>query len=339
MNDILLDKSDIIRKNQPIQLGLCCMNMTLKENKPPIYASRTMTQKRLLELIKTEGKKFAMKELKKRILLNLDDLIIMIKWNEKHKIKVFRLTSDLFPHKGNIKVPNYTYQFAKEKLKKIGKLAKKYNQRLTFHPGQYNVVGTPHKNVFDATCRELKYHADVLDLIGTDKNSVIVVHGGGLYGDKKDTMERWCKNFKRLPKNVQERLVLENCERIFNIEDCLQISNCIGIPVVFDTHHHDCYISSHEQIKLHNASYYIKDILLTWSRRGIKPKFHVSEQARGKRLGAHSKYIEKLPDYLLEIPKKYNVDIDIMIEAKNKELAIKKLYGNKEYKKYLFKNK
>ena len=70
---------------------------------------------------------------------------------------------------------------------------------------------------------------------------------------------------------------------------------------------------------------YIPLILETWKKRDIKPKFHVSEQGSG-RCGHHSDYIKEIPEYLLEIPEKYDTDIDIMIEAKCKELAILKLY-------------
>ena len=77
--------------------------------------------------------------------------------------------------------------------------------------------------------------------MGLDNNSVIVVHGGGLYKNKQKTIDRWCENFYKLPLNVQKRLVLENCERCFSITDCLKISNRINIPVVFDTHHFTCY--------------------------------------------------------------------------------------------------
>ena len=116
------NKTEKISPNQPIQLGLCCMNITLKAKKPPIYASRTMTQKRLLELVETEGEKSAINEVKRRILCNLDDLKKMIKWNESHRIKVFRITSDLFPHKSNMRVPQYTYDFAKKKLQQSTKI-------------------------------------------------------------------------------------------------------------------------------------------------------------------------------------------------------------------------
>ena len=67
----------------------------------------------------------------------------MIEWNEQNGIKVFRLSSDLFPHKANPKVDDYDFNFAKDLLKKAGNLAKKYNQRITMHPGCFNVIGTP----------------------------------------------------------------------------------------------------------------------------------------------------------------------------------------------------
>ena len=81
-----------------------------------------------------------------------------------------------------------------------------------------------------------------------------------------------------------------------------------------------------EEFHQNGASHYIPEILDTWKNRNIKPKFHVSEQCCGKRVGAHSDLIETIPDYLLEIPTKYNTQIDIMIEAKLKEQAIRKLY-------------
>ena len=232
----------------------------------------------------------------------------------------------MFPHKSNPKAEDYTYDFAKELLLEIGNTARKFNHRLTFHPGQYNVVGTPNKAAFQQTICDLKYHADVLDLMGLDYNSVMVVHGGGMYGDKEKTKERWCNQFKMLPENVQKRLVLENCEKCYSIEDCLRISQITNVPVVLDTHHFECYKLLHPSEQFKDPKEYIPEILETWFKRGIKPKFHVSEQGSGK-IGHHSDYIETIPDYLLDIPEKYNQEIDIMIEAKMKEQAIFKLYN------------
>ena len=82
----------------------------------------------------------------------------------------------------------------------------------------------------------------------------------------------------------------------------------------------------HPDETFRDPEHYIPMILDSWKKRGIKPKFHVSEQGSG-RCGHHSDYIEKIPNYLLEIPDKYNTHIDIMIEAKQKEKAIFKLYS------------
>jgi UV DNA damage endonuclease len=153
----------------------------------------------------------------------------------------------------------------------------------------------------------------------------MVIHGGGIYGDKEATKERWKQQFKLLPKNVQQRLVLENCEKCFSITDCLDISRDISIPVVFDTHHFECYKQLHPNEQFEEASYYIPAILETWKIRDIKPKFHVSEQGPG-RIGHHSDYVEVIPEYLMEIPNKFNISIDIMVEAKMKEQAIFRLY-------------
>ena len=303
--------------NRRVQLGLCCLNTTLRAQKPSIYSSRTIS----MRIIEREG----IEEVKRRALANVKDLKRMIQWNEENGIKVFRLSSEIFPHYANPRVENYDLNFARADLEEAGLLARSYNMRITFHPGQYNVVGTPNEATFAKTILDLDYQAEVLDMMGMGDDSVMVVHGGGLYGNKKEAMDRWCKNYLKLPERVRRRLVLECCEKIFSIEDCLEISNRINIPVVFDTHHFDCYKKLHPDERFCEPEYYMPLVLETWTRRGIKPKFHVSEQGSG-RIGHHSDYIETIPNYLLEIPEKYNINIDIMIEAKKKELAIFKLY-------------
>lgn len=297
-----------------IQFGLCCINTVLR--KRDIFCSRTRT---LATLARTGAD-----DLRKCSLTNCADLIKMIEWNAVNGVRVLRISSDLFPHKSNLKAPQYDFEFAKPILSQIGKLARKYKQRLIFHPGQYNVVGTPKEDVFEGTCRDLDWHAEVLDLMGCDQDSIMVVHGGGLYGDKKATIARWIKNYSRLPKRVQLRLVLENCEKCFSVGDCLEVSAATGVPVVFDTHHFDCYKQLHPSERFELPEFYMPAVIDSWHKRGMIPSFHVSEQCDGGQVGKHSDYIDSIPRYLLDVGAKHHIDIDI--EAKMKEQAIFQLY-------------
>ena len=312
-----------------IRIGYACLNMTLRgdktptrisvgePNKIPIFSNRSCIRK----TIEKKGMDY-LKDLCKK---NVQDIPSILEWNEKHGIKFYRLSSMMLPHFTDPEVERFSMDFLKEDFKKIREVADKYGHRLTFHPGQYNVVGTPDEKTFQQTCLDLKYHADVLDLMELDQNSVIVVHGGGVYGDKAKTIQRWCSQYHRLPENVKQRLVIENCEKCFSIKDCLKIAIKVNIPVVFDTHHFACYKQLHPNETFHPPEFYIKHVLPFWKRRNIKPKCHISEQGSG-RTGHHSDYVETIPNYILEIPSRYNTSIDIMIEAKMKELSIQKLY-------------
>ncbi len=138
------------------------MNVTLKKQKPPVYAARRM----IVSMID----KLGIEELKRRILHNLDDLYKMLHWNEENGIRVFRLSSEMFQHKNNKRVPDYTYDFAIHHLQKIGNYAREKGRRLTFHPGQFNNLGSNRECVVKQTLLDLEYHADVLDLMGMGKD-------------------------------------------------------------------------------------------------------------------------------------------------------------------------
>ena len=316
-----------------ISLGLCCLNTVLRhpkkvkgEKKPePVFTSRTMRFSTLEE----KGFEYA-KELSFK---NIEDLKKMIEWNHQNKIHVFRLSSEMFPHISNpdiFKIDEMqgreynSLEWAREKLKEAGDLANKYSIRLTFHPGQFNQVGAKDQKVFLKTIFDLDWHARVLNMLGT-KDPVMVVHGGGMYGNKQETLKRWGENYHKLPELVKKYLVLENCERCYSVEDLLPVCNDCNIPLVYDTHHYSCYTILHPDEKQRPIEELIPDVLKTWEKRGIKPKFHISEQGSG-RCGHHSDYIEEIPQHIIDIPKKMNISIDFMVEAKMKEQAILRLY-------------
>ena len=298
-----------------IRFGLCCLNTELRE-KHKIFASHTVR----LATVEKEGIDCLIKCGR----INCKHLLELIEWNEKNGIKVLRLSSELFPHYTNPKSPvKYSLELFDSELKQVGDLAKEYGHRLTFRPGQYNVLATPNEKFLSKTIDELKMHAEIFDRMGVGRDSVMVIHAGGFYKDKNATKKRWAKRYLELPDNIRSRLVLENCEKAFSIEDCLEVNLLCGVPIVFDNLHFDCYVKMHPSEDFLSPEKYIPYVLKTWG--SIRPKFHISEQAVGERIGKHADYINTIPSYYLDIYEKYGVEIDVMVEAKMKEKAIMRL--------------
>lgn len=296
-----------------IRLGYACISVPLKNI--GVFTSRGLT----LKTLKDKGMDYVIDLCTKNVI----DLISMIEYNHMIGINFFRMSSDMFPHINNPKSKemNYEIKSVKKFLVKAGKLANEYGQRLTMHIGQYAQLATENDKILQQTIADLQTHSDIMNVMNLDLNSVNVIHCGGTFGDKEKAIKRFIDNYKKLPKDIYERLVIENDEISYDADDVLKICQELKRPMVFDVHHHAINPCKTPINQL------IPQILKTWTDLGLRPKFHISEQKKGKRIGAHSNYVKKIPDFLLEIPKKYNVDIDLMIEAKMKDLAIAKLHN------------
>lgn len=295
-----------------IRLGLCCINNRLR--KQNIFCSRTL-------IARTYSKTRASELVRQ----NLTDLQTLIEWNSKNGINHYRLSSDMFPRITDAELPleeRVSIRDYSQLLQHVGTMAKTTGHRITMHPGQYNQVGAVSQSVFDKTEEDLTVHADILDTMGLDDNAILTVHGGGTYGDKEASIRRWIEQFSELPTAVKRRLTIEHCERQYNIQDCLYIAEECHIPVIFDSHHFDCYNLIHGTDFV--ADDYIPAVIESWRDR--KMVCHISEQKEGGRVGAHSDFIKNIPDYFLSIPELYGVSVDIEVEAKAKEDAIFTLY-------------
>ena len=315
-----------------IRFGYACIKMTEnKKEKEKYCVNRSCIQKTIMNLDENKNRKpsdMIMTRAKDLAKKNLESLINVINWNEENGIKLYRMSSDMFPHITNetFLKPNEDYAYDllefSEYFKRISELRDKYKCRLTFHPGQYNQIGAEKDEVFEKTKRDLKFHADFLDKINAPKDSIMVVHGGGTYKNKSETKKRYYKNFYKLPENVRNRIALENCERQYSVSDVLEMSQKLNIPCVWDTHHFSCWNQLYSNCQESKKLFPI--VIKTWLNRNLTPKIHISEQALNKRLGAHSDYIEEIPDYVMNYIKKGN-SLDIMLEAKKKDYAVKKL--------------
>jgi len=252
-------------------------------------------------------------------LLNSRDIIKVLEWNRQHGIKLFRLSSSIIPWGNNIDITELKdYKEIKSELKKAGDFAKFWDMRITCHPGPFVVLTSPKNNVVDNAISDLEMHGKLFDMMGLSKTpyNKINIHCNGVYGDKMTAMNRFCENFKRLSSSVRSRLTVENDDKasMYSVKDLMYIHKKIGIPIVFDYHHHQfCTGDMTEQEALELAS-------TTWPK-DIKPIVHYSESK-----ALHENNIKEKPQahslYINAIPNTYELDVDIMVEAKAKELAI-----------------
>ena len=294
-----------------MNLGYACINMTLSGQKPKVTTNRSMIKKTFTERGLDYAGELGM--------LNASDLSKILKWNLDNGIKVFRLSSEFFPWASEYKFEDLPqYLRIKTLLAGAGHYAKSNGMRLTCHPGPFNVLVSPHKHVVDNTITDLRIHGEIFDMLGLERSpyNKINIHCNGVYGDKQSAMDRFCKNFELLPESVQTRLTVENDDKasMYSVKDLMYIHKRIGIPIVFDYHHHKfCTGDLSEQEALELA-------ISTWPD-GIKPIVHYSES---KALHEENEKLKPQAhsDYINELPNLYGNDVDIMVEAKAKELSI-----------------
>ena len=293
-------------------LGYACINTSLQANK--ITTNRTMRRK----TFDTKGLDYV-SELS---LQNVKDLKTYIHWNNEFKIKLFRLSSQIFPWMEEYEFTDLKdYKEISDLMMEIGEIATDNGQRLTMHPGPYHCLASPNPNVVKRTIIGLNKHSEQFDMMGfySDPSpyNKINIHVGGAYGDKKSTLERFCKNFELLDENTKKRLVIENDDspNEFSVKELFDgVYQHIGIPITFDYFHHTFNTGGlTEEQALKMAS-------ITWPD-SITQCCHYSESRRKEKLDesirpqAHS-------DIIYNKINTYGLNPDIVIEAKLKEQAI-----------------
>jgi len=306
-----------------MNIGYACINMQLsypqkyggkERGVKPITTGRSMIKRTFL----TKGVDYA----SELTLANAMDLDKIMDWNILNGYNFFRITSGLAPWKSEYEWDDLKdIERIRMYLHSAGVKAKTHNLRITSHPGPFNVLTSPHPHVVDNCVSDLTDHGEVFDMMGLSRTpyNKINIHIGGAYGDKESAMERFCVNFERLPDSVKSRLTVENDDKasMYSVKDLYEgVYKRIGIPIVFDYHHHKfCTGDLSEQQALEMA-------ISTWPD-GITPATHYSESRRDEqkdetiRVQAHS-------DYVYDKIETYGNEIDVMVEAKHKELAVQK---------------
>ncbi|KAJ4418421.1 UV-damage endonuclease [Neurospora sp. IMI 360204] len=327
------------------RLGYACLNTYLRSAKPPIFSSRTCRMASIIDhryplqyedepehhlKNKPDKSKKPRDELGHKFvqelgLANARDIVKMLRWNDKYGIKLFRLSSEMFPFASH---PVHGYKlapFASDVLAEAGRVAAELGHRLTTHPGQFTQLGSPRKEVVDSAIRDLEYHDELLSLLKLpeqqNRDAVMIIHMGGQFGDKAATLERFKKNYARLSQSCKNRLVLENDDVGWTVHDLLPVCEELNIPLVLDYHHHNiCFDPAHcREGTLDISDPKLQErIANTWKRKGIKQKMHYSEPCDGavtpRDRRKHRPRVATLPPC--------PPDMDLMIEAKDKEQAV-----------------
>lgn len=293
-----------------IRLGLCC-----KFYETPIKFSTT-TAKYLSTLSVNDRKN----KISKLCLDNSKALLKSLEYCNSNGIGSFRINSKILPLKTH---PEFNYNLKDladyEEIFKTFKACRTYASnndiRMTFHPDQFILLSSENADVTQRSIEELRYQAMLSDLIGAD---VINIHGGGAYGDKETALKRVEMNILKLDQTVRSKLTIENDDRIYSPQDLLPLCEKLQIPFVYDVHHHRCL---NDNLSIEEVT---RRALKTWDR---EPLFHISSPKYGwksNKPGPHHDYIDinDFPDCWKKL------DLTVEVEAKAKELAVKKLIND-----------
>lgn len=296
-----------------IRLGYVALSKTLD-----ITSSKTITYTNYQKEKDTQ-------KIYKIIEENLNNLYEILKYNLKNNIHFYRISSKLIPLTN---IPEINFEYINRfnlQYKKISKIINENNMRVDFHPDQFTILNSTKKEVVQNTIKILFHHYKLLDALNI-KNKIIILHVGSSVLGKENSIKRFINNFNKLPDFIRYSIALENDDKIYNIEDVINISKIINVPIVLDIHHHNCN-------NINTIDKYIDQILKSWKNNIPKIHFSTPKNKTKKEFRSHNEFIN-VDEFVsfIEKMKKYNTDIDIMLEAKGKDEALFRLVRQLKYK-------
>ena len=296
-----------------IRLGYVAIALNLSK----VTSSSTVT---FTNYSKIQGEESRLNKLKKVSLSNLDDLYTILKYNIEREIHFYRITSTLIPLSTHPEVDfNYRPLFKKD-FERIGHIINSNNMRIDTHPNEFNVINSIRKDVVENTIKNLWPHVHLFEDLNY-KNGKMVIHVGSSQGGKENSLNRFKENILyKIPEEIGSKLIIENDDKTFNINEVLSLCEDLKLPMVLDVHHHNCN-NTGEDLKN-----FIEKIFNTWNNESIPPKIHFSSPREHEKDRKHADFIE-VNSFIkfLELCKTIDRDFDVMLESKKKDLALYKL--------------
>ena len=299
----------MIYKNR---MGYCCLCLSLESE--GVTTNRGMVKRTFLERGLPYVSELAIK--------NIGDLIKIIEFNGSAGIKMYRMSSDMFPWCSEYEIeelPGFNESIY-PLLKIAGDKAKSLDQRLSFHPSPYCVIASEREDVVKKSIKELNQHAQIMDLMGLDRSHhyPINIHINTTKPSKEESSARFCKIYSQLNESVRSRLVVENDDKKsqFTPTDLYEmLHKKIGAPITYDYLHHKC------NPDLLNEEQALDLCISTWPS-GIVALTHFSDSRKifedtNSKEVAHS-------DWIWSRIETYGKSIDIELEVKMKDLALLK---------------
>ncbi len=256
---------------------------------------------------------------------------------ERREIRFYRMAGQLAPYLTHPDLPAFHSQLdeCSTELAAIGDMARQQRMRLTLHPGFFVQLSHPDPTLVARSSQELVAATSLLDGMGLDASSVVVIHVGGGHADLPSALDRFARAANLLPETVRRRLVLENGDRQFSLRDVLWAQRRTGMPVVLDTLHHRC--NNPDAIPMLDG---LKLALATWPAH-MRPKIHLSSPRTAVRTlyrngqarlqmplpHQHSDFLHpfEVIDLLQAAVAARLRPFDAMLEAKAKDVALLRL--------------
>ncbi|QCJ42668.1 UV DNA damage repair endonuclease UvsE [Bacillus sp. S3] len=258
-----------------------------------------------------------MEKLKEVTAQNLLHTKRILYYNFAHEIKLYRFSSSLVPLATH---PEVMWDFVtpfKNEWEELGQLVNQFQLRPSFHPNQFTLFTSPRTEVTVNAVKDMEYHFRMLEAMKVQDRGIINIHIGGAYGDKQTSIKRFHQNIKKLPSDIKKQMTLENDDKTYDVEETLVTCEKEKIPMILDYHH---YMANKGEVDL---SLFLPRIFSTWN---TTPKVHISSPKSDQAYRSHADYVSI--DFILpflKMAKGFNQDFDIMIEAKQKNLAMLQL--------------
>lgn len=295
-----------------VRFGFVAMSLELENASP----AKAMT---VTNFLKISDREAALRRITRIANDNLENTLRILQHAHASGVHVYRLSSKIIPLYGHELTCEWDFfRYLGNSFAEIGEFVRSHDMRVSFHPDHFTLLNSPKPEVLANSLANLAYHGAMFDTMGLDNRAKNVIHVGGGYKDKAASLLRFRENYAEIPRAIKERLTLENDDKTYTARDTLRLCQAVDVPMVLDIHHHRCNHEPDGDLK--DILY---DVLQTWNGTGLAPKIHASSSKSEKEFRAH--HDEVFPGDVvpfLELCKVHNQDIDIMLEAKNKDLAL-----------------